>query len=73
MAGAQNLFIPVAIWDFSQPDSPVPLPILVVSSTVKRLCGAALVIGLRTRLVSLPLAFLILTDVLLVHSPQVFL
>ena len=70
MAGMQKLLGILVVRNASQPDSPLPIPIVVVGSLVELLCGAALVIGLRTRWVSLPLALLMLTNVLLVHPPH---
>ena len=69
MAGMQKLLGILVVRNASQPDSPLPIPIVVVGSLVELLCGAALVIGLCTRWVSLPLALLMLTEVLLVHPP----
>ena len=70
MAGMQKLLGILVVRNASQPDSPLPISIVVVGSLVELLCGAALVIGLCTRWVSLPLALLMPTNVLLVHPPH---
>src|SRR5215213_8423057 len=63
-AAVQNLFL--------QESSQLPGPIVIVGALVELLCGAALVIGLLTRWVSMPLALLMLADILLIHPPSEF-
>jgi putative oxidoreductase len=63
-AGVQKLFI--------QGASQLPGPIVTVGSLVEVLCGAALVVGLLTRWVSVPLALLMLADILVIHPPSEF-
>ena len=63
-AGAQNLFLQ----GFSQPSG----SIVVAISLVEFVCGAALLIGLLTRWVSIPLALLMLADILVNHPPRGF-
>ncbi len=50
----------------------LPASINIVLSTGELLCGAALVVGLLTRWVSVPLALLMLADILVFHPPQRF-
>jgi putative oxidoreductase len=52
----------------------VPLPLLAsaTASLVAFLCGAALLLGLFTRLVSIPLAVFMVIDILLFHPPSGF-
>ena len=47
-----------------------PGPIIVASSKGEVLFGAALIVGLLTRWVSIPLAILMLADIALVHPPN---
>ncbi len=63
-AGVQNLFL--------EGSSQLPRPIVVVGSLVELLCGAALVVGLLTRWVSMALALLMLADILAIHPPSGF-
>lgn len=51
---------------------PVPLPLLAVTAgvLVMFLCGAALVLGVLTRLVSVPLAVYMVVDMMLFHPPS---
>ena len=44
-------------------------PIIVASSLVELLFGAALIVGLLTRWISIPLAILMLADILVFHPP----
>src|SRR5829696_3724756 len=60
-AGLQKLFLPEA--------TQLPGPIVTVGSLVELLCGAALVVGLFTRWVSIPLALLMLADIVVFHPP----
>lgn len=46
-------------------------PIIVASSVGELLFGAALIIGLLTRWVSIPLAILMLADILVFHPPYI--
>jgi putative oxidoreductase len=62
--GVHNLFL--------QEGSQLPGPIVIAGGLVEVLCGAALVIGLLTRWVSIPLAFLMLADILVIHPPSEF-
>ena len=50
---------------------PVPFPLLIATAVtlVLFLCGAALVLGVFTRLVSIPLAVFMAGDILLFHPP----
>jgi putative oxidoreductase len=51
---------------------PVPFPLLVATTgtLVVFLCGAALLLGLLTRWVSIPLAVVMVIDILLFHPPS---
>ena len=68
-SGVHKLFIE----DLSQSGSSLPVPIVVVSSLGELLCGVALIVGLLTRWVCIPLAILMLADILVVHPPYEFL
>ena len=61
-AGLQKLFLPEA--------TQLPGSIVAAGSLVELLCGAALVVGLFTRWVSVPLALLMLADILVNHPPS---
>jgi putative oxidoreductase len=50
----------------------LPVAIVVMISLGELVCGAALVVGLLTRLVSILLALLMLADILMVHPPDAF-
>jgi putative oxidoreductase len=50
----------------------LPMAIIVVISLGELVCGAALVVGLLTRLVSVLLALLMLANILVVHPPYAF-
>src|SRR5215211_7544845 len=63
-AGLQKLHLPEA--------TQLPGPILTGGSLVELLCGAALVVGLFTRWVSVPLALLMLADIVVFHPPYGF-
>src|SRR5918998_2494648 len=65
-SGTHNLFIEY----FSKAGSPLPVPIVVVGSLGELVCGAALIVGLLTRWVSIPLAILMLADVVVFHPPN---
>jgi putative oxidoreductase len=68
-AGVQNLLQNLFLHGFSQlPDSTV-----IVGSLVELFCGAALVVGLLTRWACIPLALLMLADILVMHPPSSFL
>jgi putative oxidoreductase len=56
----------------SEPSSSVPEPILVLGSLGEFVCGAALVVGLLTRWLSIPLAILMLADIVVFHPPYEF-
>ena len=47
-----------------------PGPIIVAGSLGELLFGAALIVGLFTRWVSIPLAILMLADILVIHPPN---
>jgi putative oxidoreductase len=64
-AGVQNFFL--------QDSSELPRLIVVVGSLVELTCGAALVVGLFTRWVSMALALLMLANILAIHPPSGFL
>ena len=67
-AGVNKLFIE----DPSHLGSSLPMPIILGGSLGELLCGAALIVGLLTRWVSIPLAILMLVDVVVVHPPAAF-
>src|SRR4028118_817440 len=67
-SGVEKLFI----GDPFQPGSSLPVPIIVVGSLGELLCGAALIVGLLTRWVSIPLAILIVADIVVLHLPYAF-
>jgi putative oxidoreductase len=50
----------------------LPGPIFIVGSLVELFCGAALVVGLLTRWIFIPLALLMLADILVIHLPSGF-
>jgi putative oxidoreductase len=52
--------------------SPSLLAVATGSSLVELLCGLALVVGLFTRWFCIPLALLMLGDILLIHGPNGF-
>lgn len=52
--------------------SSLAVPVAVVVLLVEPVCGMGLVLGLFTRLVSVPLAAGMLVDVLLIHPPSSF-
>ena len=64
-AGLQKLHLPEA--------TQLPGSIITGGSLVELLCGAALVAGLFTRWVSIPLALLMLVDILVNHPPSGFI
>ena len=73
--GVQKLFILdlSTVADFlARFGSPLPFAVAAVVAVVELACGAALVLGFRTRWVSVPLALGMLVDVLLIHGPQGF-
>ena len=55
--------------DFGPLGSPLYESIVVASSLGEILLGAALIVGLLTRWVSIPLALLMLADILVFHPP----
>jgi putative oxidoreductase len=59
---AQNLFM-------VHGSGQLPDPAVIVGSSVELVCGAALVAGLLTRWVCIPLALLMLADILVMHPP----
>jgi putative oxidoreductase len=66
-SGVHKLFI-----NDIQSGSSLPVPIVVVGSLGELVCGAALIVGLLTRWVSIPLAILMLADIVVLHPPQGF-
>src|ERR687893_510172 len=74
-AGAHRLFYEFYEEDLSQADlgplgSLLNGPIVVAGSVGELVFGAALIVGLFTRWVSIPLAILMLADILVVHTPN---
>src|ERR671910_433281 len=74
-AGAHRLFYDFYEEDLSQEDlgplgSLLNGPIVVAGSLGELVFGAALIVGLLTRWVSIPLAILMLADILVVHTPN---
>ncbi len=67
LAGGQKLFT-----GFIELGSLLLVPFVMVGSLVELLCGAALVVGLFTRWVSVPLALLMLADIVVFHPPYDF-
>ncbi len=65
-AGVTKLFYEE---DFGALGSPLYVPIVVASSLGEILLGAALIVGLLTRWVCIPLAILMLADILVFHPP----
>jgi putative oxidoreductase len=63
-AGVQKLFL--------HSSSQSPDPTVIVGSSVEIVCGAALAVGLLTRWVGVPLALLMLADILVMHPPSGF-
>ena len=70
MNGGQKLFVDGFSEVAGQLGGLFPLPTAVVVSLVEALCGAALVLGLFTRLVCVPLAMGMLVDILVFHPPS---
>ena len=66
-SGAHKLFIDDSIQQAELLS--VPIFVLIVSSLVEVVCGAALMVGLLTRFVCIPLVLLMLTDILMFHPP----
>ena len=64
-SGVHKLFLE----DLGQTGSSLPVSILVVGSIGELLCGTALIVGLFTRLASIPLAILMLADIVVIHPP----
>jgi putative oxidoreductase len=74
-AGVHRLFYDFYEEDLSQADlgplgSLLNGPIVVAGSLGELVFGAALIVGLLTRWVSIPLAILMLADILVVHTPN---
>jgi putative oxidoreductase len=57
---------------FLELGSPAPLAVATGVALVEFLCGLALVVGLFTRWLCIPLALLMLGDILLIHGPNGF-
>ena len=68
LAGGHKLFVT----GFIELGSLRPVPFVMVGSLVELLCGAALVVRLFTRWVSVPLALLMLADIVVFHPPYGF-
>jgi len=67
VSGVYKLFIdPTSLGDL------LPVTIGMALSLGELMCGAALVVGLLTRWVSVPLALLMLADILVIHPPVAF-
>src|SRR5919112_5095318 len=65
-AGVNKLFY----GDLGSLGSSLNVPIVVAGSLGELVFGAALIVGLLTRWVSIPLAILMLADILVVHTPN---
>jgi putative oxidoreductase len=65
-AGVYKLFYE----DFGPLGSSLYVPIYVAGSLGELVFGAALIVGLLTRWVCIPLAILMLADILVVHTPN---
>ena len=65
-AGVTKLFYEE---DFGPLGSLLNVPIVVAGSLGELVFGAALIVGLLTRWVSIPLAILMLADILVFHTP----
>jgi|SRR5215211_9245755 len=65
-----TLFLEAALHDLFVGD--VSLSIIVVGKLVELVCGAALVVGLVTRWVSILIALLMLADIMIFHPPHGF-
>ena len=61
-AAVQNLFL--------HSSSQLPDPTVIVGSSVELVCAAALIAGLLTRWVCIPLVLLMLADILVMHPPS---
>ena len=75
LSGVEKLFVqsPHALADrFVELGSPSPLAVATGGSLVEVLCGLALTVGLFTRWFCIPLALLMLGDILLIHGPNGF-
>ncbi len=75
LSGVQKLFItgPHIFTELIvELGSPSPLAVATGGSLVELLCGLALVVGLFTRLLCVPLALLMAGDILLIHGPNGF-
>ena len=57
---------------FVELGSPSPLAVATGVALIELLCGLALVVGLFTRLLCVPLALLMAGDILLIHGPNGF-
>ncbi len=66
--GVHDLFVE----DVSQLGGSLPISIVVVVKLVEIICGAALVIGLLTRWVSVLLVLVMLADIVVSHPPYGF-
>ena len=72
MHGGQKLFVDGFSEVAGHLGGPFPLPAAIVVSLVEPLCAAALVLGLFTRMVCVPLAIGMLVDILVFHPPSGF-
>jgi len=66
-SGAYKLFI--AHLTLNQQAESLSGTIVLVSSVAELVCGAALMVGLLTRFVCIPLILLMLADILVMHPP----
>jgi putative oxidoreductase len=74
ISGGHKLFsTDTGLYALTEELGELPVPLLLLAATaaslVMFLCGAALVLGLFTRLVSMPLAVFMVVDILLLHPP----
>ena len=73
MSGGHKLFgagLSAVAGDLGKLQVPLTLPVAMAVTLVEFLCGAALVLGLFTRWVSIPLAAVMVADILLFHLPS---
>jgi len=75
MSGGHKLFgggLRTASEELGRVQLPSAVPVATAVTLVEFLCGAALVLGLFTRWVSVPLAAVMVADILLFHPPHGF-
>ena|SRR5215208_6105884 len=68
--GLQKVSLQESVARFNELGSPYPSALAFIVLLVEVIGGSALVVGLFTRLVSIPLALGMLLDVLVVHPPS---